>query len=99
MMSERTVEDVLIEATVFRSHALTARLVTARKSHPCDYSRDVSWGRACRTVRPGEQYVRVTLFPGHDFVEVKQPTTGACCLACAEGYDGLDSLTRAASAT
>lgn len=90
-MSER---DALIDATVYRSHAMTARLVTARKSHGCDYSRDSSWSRACHTIQPGEQYVRVTVFPGHDYMETPRPTSGACCLPCAEGYIGLDTLTR-----
>lgn len=84
----------LIEATTYRSHAMTARLVTARKGHRCDYSRDVSWGRACRPIAPGDQYVRVTVFPGHDFIECKAPQSGACCLPCAEGYIGLDTLTK-----
>lgn len=89
----------LIDATLYRDHAMTARLVTARKSHHCDYSRDVSWGRACRVyVAPGEKYVRVTVFPGHDMYETDVPESGACCLPCAEGYIGLDRLAKLATA-
>lgn len=87
-----------VEAATYRSHAMTAKLVTARKSHQCEYSRDSSWARACRTVRPGDQYVRVTVFPGHDFIDTNAPSTGACCLVCAEGYIGLDDVARAAGA-
>ena len=82
-----TVRDVLVEAATYRDHALVAKLVTARKPHRCDYSRDSSWFRACRDIRPGDQYVRITTFPGHDFIEVTTPVTGACCLPCAEGYE------------
>lgn len=83
----------LIEACIYRDHAMVAKLVTARKGHGCDFSRDTSWARPCRPIQPGDQYVRITIFPGHDFREVRVPETGACCLGCASGYSGLDTLT------
>lgn len=85
-----------VEITTFRAQGLAAKLVTARKGRPCDYSRDTSWYRACQYIRPGQQYVRVTVFPGHDFLEVKHPETGACCIACAEGYPEFEDIARTA---
>lgn len=78
--------------TIYRGASQVFRLVTARKGYRCDYSRDDSWFRFCKSIAPGEQYVRVTVYPGHDFVETKVPATGACCLACASGYTGMEEV-------
>ncbi len=78
--------------TVYRGAFEVFRLRTARKGHSCDYSRDSSWYRACKPIQAGEQYVHVTVFPGHDFVRTEHPITGACCLACAGGYTGMDQI-------
>lgn len=86
-------EGVDTPPTVYRGACEKFELVTARKSHQCRYSRDTSWFRVCSgTVAPGEQYVRVTTYPGHDVVEVSKPTTGACCVGCASGYNHMDTL-------
>jgi hypothetical protein len=79
--------------SIYRGHCETFQLVTARKTHRCDYSRDLSWFRACAMhIKPGNKYVRVTVFPGHDFIDVEVPTSGACCVVCAEGYNFMDDL-------
>ncbi len=81
--------------TIYRGACEKFELVTARKSHRCDFSRDTSWFRGCaQTIQPGQKYVRVTTYPGHDVVEVSTPSTGACCLACADGYTHMDTLSR-----
>jgi hypothetical protein len=89
----------VIEAVHYRAHAYVARLVTARKYHRCAFSRDVSWGRACRDIRSGDQYIRITVFPGHDVIDTDRPVTDPCCLACAHGYDGISSLVPAEAAS
>lgn len=83
------------DATVYRGANEVFRLRTSRKNRACDYSRDTSWARACTPIRPGQQYVHVTVYPGHDVVETNRPQTGACCLACARGYTGMDDLVSA----
>ena len=80
------------QARVYFGHCETFRLRKSRKDRTCDYSRDTSWFRLCRTIRPGDDYVHVTAYPGHDYVQTKVPTSGACCVVCAEGYAGMDDL-------
>jgi hypothetical protein len=80
-------------ATVYRGAHEVFRLRTSRKYRRCDYSRDTSWFRACSDIKPGQQYVHVTVYPGHDFVQTDRPQVGACCIACASGYTGMDTLT------
>lgn len=85
------------DAKVYRGAHEVFRLRTARKGRRCDYSRDTSWFRFCKPIEPGQQYIHVTVYPGHDFVQTDRPATGACCLACAEGYTGMETIVRALS--
>lgn len=75
----RDEEDVIAEAVAYNTYPYTAKVVRARKSHRCVVSRDVSWARACHSVRPGERYVVVTVFAA------PRPARAAVCSACAEG--------------
>lgn len=44
-------------------HGSTRKIVTARKSYTCDwiFAHD-------RRIEPGDQYVRLTIFPNHDYL-------------------------------
>lgn len=75
-----TPEEIIIEAVAWKGYPYKARAVKARKAHACDMASDVSWGRACRTIQPGETYVRVKVFRFGN-----PPLRGAICTACAEG--------------
>ncbi len=63
----------------------TSKVVTARKAHGCAMADDGSWARACHTVQPGEQYVRVTMFWPWN----RAPLSAAVCAACADGCPTL----------
>lgn len=80
------------EADVYRGVCEVFRLRTSRKHRRCDYSRDTSWYHVCTPISPGQQYIHVTAYPGHDVVETDRPQSGACCLNCASGYTGMDTL-------
>lgn len=65
----------------------TAKAVTARKCHRCDAAQDISWGRACRDIQPGDRYVRMVCFPG-DINSSSAPWVMRACPACADSYIG-----------
>lgn len=61
-----------------KTSGLTAYTVTARLAWHC-------WngGYGCtRRIEPGEEYVRVTVFPNHDVSRAHFPQTHHCCQTC-----------------
>lgn len=84
----------VIDAVAYNAYPNTAKVITARKSHLCSMAPDVSWGRACRTIRPGEQYVRVTVF----WPARRAPITAAVCAACVDGCHTLPRIPEPVSA-
>lgn len=74
-------------ATVLHDHCHVARLVTARKPHRCVHTSPTGPSSPHR-IMPGQHYVRSTIYPGHDVVDITTPRTDACCLSCASYYSG-----------
>lgn len=81
-------EQAIIEALTYDAWPYSARVVRARKRHQCSLVGDVSWFRACRTVEPGEQYVRVAVF----WPWRRAPLAAAVCRSCADGYAELPRI-------
>lgn len=59
----------------------TEHTVTARKLHPCGGYRCTS------TIRPGENYVRLVAFPGHDANGSTTPWVLNVCVSCWREHD------------
>jgi hypothetical protein len=89
-------DSISAQPTVFRGHCEVFRLRTSRWHRRCDYSRDTTWFHPCSGIAPGQRYIHVTIYPGHDYVSVEKPSTGSCCLGCASGYSGMGELVPAA---
>lgn len=81
-------ENAFIDAVAYNAFPTAMKVVKARKAHHCVVSADVSWGRACHPVRPGEQYVRVTMF----WPWRRAPLVGAVCSACAQDCPTLPRI-------
>lgn len=87
-----------------RCHGLSARIVTARKTHWCtDRRRECS-----HKIEPGQRYVRTVMFPNHDAYSYVDPVTHRplrrpiphdLCLACASNYDDIGQIARDAGET
>lgn len=82
--------------TVYHGHCEVFRLRISRRHRRCEYSRDTTWFHPCSDIAPGQQYIHITVYPGHDFIDVKEPSASACCLGCASGYSGMEDLIPAA---
>lgn len=91
---ENDADLAIIDAIAYNAWPHVAKVVTARKSHLCSMVEDVSWGRACRTVRPGERYVRVTVF----WPCSHAPLSAAVCAACADGCHNLPRIPESVNA-
>ena len=81
--------------TKYVDYCHVARLLKARKQHRCEI-RD-HYPYPCRTISPGDLYIRSTIFPGHDAAGSRwdknaRPQSQAVCLNCARNYIGLDTL-------
>lgn len=81
-------------ARVMLEGNVAGRRRVARKKHHCDERRD--WDGCVRTIQPGDVYLEVTLFPGHDTVPVARPTRYAQCAKCSlDRIDLLDPISYA----
>lgn len=73
---------------------MRVREIKARKPHVCAAREDGSWARACRSIRSGDLYHRVTVFPGEhlslwqadDIEGQNRPESIALCATCGPAY-------------
>jgi hypothetical protein len=73
-----------------REPNMTSSTRTARGEYPCAARK----AEECtRRIVPGQLYVRVVLFPGHDACGRDRPSVDRLCGACADYY-GLTEAVR-----